>query len=563
MKIRLIDPAYREESYLIQDKKDIKNYWFARLSLTTLAALTPKGVEVAITDENVDEIDFDEDVDLVGITAMTMHAKRAYEIARRFRERGVTVVMGGIHASSLPQEAKRYVDAVVIGEAEEVWSQLIEDFKAGELKPFYKAKKLCNFRGMPIPRRDLLKKERYSNVNTLQATRGCPFRCEFCAVTQFFGHTYRCRPVDEVIKEVEGLDEGVVTFVDDNIVGNPKYAKELFRRLIPLNIKWGGQSSLTIANDEELLKLAVKSGCYALFFGIETLSQRNLQAVHKVQNKADKLEDTIKKIHDHGISMIGSFIFGLDYDDEGVFERTVRFCEKNHIELPVYFILTPIPGTPLFHRFEKEGRIIHKRWEKYNAANVVFRPKFMSAEALQDGFWWAFRETYSHISILKRILFSPMRRFVPNFLLNYAFRRLCYRGPKGQISIYAKLVDKLNFSLPLKDARGLIPVIRETSSEIKTKAKRFFRMETFKDTYLETLFIKVEGAMDKKVTKRFLERISKVIKKGHERIVVDFKELCLISPEALKLLHNWYDKIVTYTDRINLIDFEILQRIKD
>ncbi len=562
MKIRLIDPAYKEENYLIQDKKDIKNYWFARLSLTTLAALTPKGVEVAITDENVDKIDFDEDVDLVGITAMTMHAKRAYEIARRFRERGVTVVMGGIHASGLPQEAKQHVDAVVIGEAEEVWPKLIEDFESGELKPFYKAKKLCNFKNMPTPRRELLKKDCYYNINTLQATRGCPFRCEFCAVTQFFGHTYRCRPVDEVVEEVKGLDEGVITFVDDNIVGNPKYAKELFRKLAPLGIKWTGQSSLTLANDEELLRLAAKSGCYALFFGIETLSQRNLCAVHKIQNKADRLEDTIKKIHDHGISMIGSFIYGLDYDDEGVFESTVRFCERNHIELPVYFILTPIPGTPLFDRFEKEGRLIHKSWEKYNAANAVFKPRFMSAEALQEGFWWAFRETYSHPSILKRILSFPMRRFVPNFLLNYAFRRLCYKGPKGHISIYAKLVDKLNFSLPLKDVRDLVPTLRETSSEIRARAKKFFRMETFKDTYLQTLFIKVEGAMDKKVAKKFLDRVSKVMKKGHENVVVDFRELHLISPDALRLLRNWYDKLVGYKDRIN-IDFEIFHKIKD
>ncbi|MBP1721887.1 MAG: radical family protein [Deltaproteobacteria bacterium] len=281
MKIRLIDPAPKD-NLLMQTNKDIKSYWFARLSLTTIAALTPPEIEVAITDENVEEIDFNEDVDLVGLTAMTMHAVRAYEIADRFRERNIPVVMGGLHASSLPEEAKQHVDAVVIGEAEGVWKGLLEDFQGGRLQPFYRSSGFCTLKSQPHPRLDLLKKEHYWTVNCVQATRGCPFSCDFCSVAQFFGDTYRYRPVDEVIEEVKQLPSGgYFTFVDDNIMGRPAYAKELFQKLAPLKRIWTSQGSLTMAKDTELLKMAAASGCYALFVGIESLTQDNLAAMNK------------------------------------------------------------------------------------------------------------------------------------------------------------------------------------------------------------------------------------------------------------------------------------------
>jgi len=391
LKIRLIDPAPKD-NILKQTAKDIKSYWFARLSLTTIAALTPPEIKVAITDENVEPIDFNEDIDLVGLTAMTMHAPRAYEIADRFRARGITVVMGGLHASSLPQETKQYVDAVVIGEAEGVWGKLLLDFQMGRLKPFYKSEHFCSFEGQPHPRLDLLKKKHYWTINCVQATRGCPFSCDFCSVAQFFGNTYRYRPVDEVIAEVKSLPPGYFTFVDDNIMGKPSYAKELFRKLTPLKRKWASQGSLTMAKDTKLLKMAVESGCYALFVGIESLSQENLSSMNKSINHVSQYEEAIKKIQDHGIMVVGSFIFGFDHDDEAVFERTVKFCEMNKIELPIFFILTPVPGTRLYQRMEKEGRILHKDWSKYNGSNVVFKPKLLSEETLLNGYSWAFQD---------------------------------------------------------------------------------------------------------------------------------------------------------------------------
>ena len=204
MKIRLIDPAY-DHPYISHSQKVIKKIWFAHLTLTTLAALTPPEIEVSITDENVEPIDYDEEVDLVGITGMVMHAPKAYEIAQRFRERGIPVVMGGPHASSLPFEAKEHVDAVVVGEAEMVWEGLLEDLKKGCLKPFYKADAFCSMKGSPFPRIDLLRQKAYMTVNCVQTTRGCPHQCDFCHVTHFFGKTYRCRPVEEVIEEVSRI----------------------------------------------------------------------------------------------------------------------------------------------------------------------------------------------------------------------------------------------------------------------------------------------------------------------------------------------------------------------
>ena len=359
MKIRLIDPAY-EHPFISHSQRVIKNIWFAHLTLTTLAALTPPDIDVQITDENVEPIDFQEDVDLVGITGMVMHAPRAYEIASRFRQRGIPVVMGGPHASSLPLEAKEHVDAVVVGEAENVWTGLIEDVKKGGLKPFYKADAFCSMERMPYPRLELLKKNAYMTVNCVQTTRGCPYQCDFCHVTHFFGKTYRCRPVDDVIEEVKRLQGEFIVFIDDNITGNRQYAKELFTRLKPLKKKWASQASITLSRDPELLKLAADSGCVSLFVGIESLSSENLKDVNKSFNRASQFEEGIKAIHDHDIMILAGLIFGLDHDDEGVFERTLRFCERNRIELPSFFVLTPLPRTPLFQRMESEGKLLHK-----------------------------------------------------------------------------------------------------------------------------------------------------------------------------------------------------------
>lgn len=397
MKLELIVPATQGGSR--RPKKTL----IPPLGLAMVAAVTPPEVEVSLTDENVTPIDFQKETDLVGITALTVTAQRAYEIADTFRARGVKVILGGIHPSILPEEASQHADAVVIGEAEGIWLKVLEDFKSGRLQREYRQHERPSLVGLPLPRRDLFAKGAYYVRNTISTTRGCPYSCSFCTVTSFFGHTYRCRPIEEILKEIETFKERkFIAFVDDNIVGNPEFAKELFRALIPYKIKWVAQASVTVAKDDELLKLAAASGCISLFIGFESILPANLAAVHKKINVVDEYENIIRKIHSYGIAIHGFFIFGLDEDDEDVFRRTVRFAQKMRLETAQFDCLTPYPGTAVHESLDKAGRIITKDWKQYGY-DLVFEPKLMSRERLQKWHDWACCEFYSLPSIWQRL----------------------------------------------------------------------------------------------------------------------------------------------------------------
>lgn len=374
------------------------------LGLAMVAAVTPSDVEISLTDENVSVINFQQkQIDLVGITALTVTAQRAYEIADTFRSKGVKVVLGGIHPSVLPEEASQHADAIVIGEAEGVWPKVIEDFKTNNLQRVYQQHERPSLVGLPIPRRDLFAKGAYYVRNTLSTTRGCPHSCAFCTVTSFFGHTYRCRPLEEILREIETLSKkSFMVFLDDNIVGNPKFAKELFRALIPYKIKWVAQASVTIARDDELLKLAADSGCISLFIGFESIYPANLAAVGKKINLVDEYETVIKRIHSHGIGIHGFFIFGFDEEDESVFRRTVHFAQKMRLETAQFDYLTPYPGTALGESFDRSGRIVTKDWTQYGY-ELVFEPKSMTREMLQKGHDWAWYEFYNLPSIWRRL----------------------------------------------------------------------------------------------------------------------------------------------------------------
>ncbi len=517
----------------------IKTIWFAHLSLTTLAALTPPEIEVHISDENVEPINFEEDVDLVGITGMVMHSRRAYEISQIFRERGIPVVMGGPHASSLPEEAKKYVDAVVIGEAELVWRQLLEDFKKGDMKPFYKADRFCSMKGLPFPRIDLLHKEAYMTTNCVQTTRGCPYQCEFCYVTHFFGKTYRCRPVEEVIREVSRLEGDFIVFVDDNIAGNRAFAKELFTQLKPLKKKWASQASLTLPQDRELLRLAAESGCVSLFVGIESLSPDNLKEVNKTFNRTYQFEESLKLLHDHDIMVLAGFIFGLDHDDEGVFERTLRFCEKNRIELPSFFILTPLPGTRLFQKMDSEGRLLHRDWSQYNGATVVFKPKLMREETLQRGFNWVCKEAYSWSSIFKRV-FHPQQRFYTRVLSNMAYRSLARKTPQSPIPSLSKILQRVNDTIPIQNPWNLIQQVGEKITEkgltISQKSPEALRLYSIYNERLKTLFIHLEGSLDRHGAKELAKRLRETLSEKIEQVIIDFQNVRAFSLEAISFL---------------------------
>lgn len=405
---------------------------FARLSLTTVASLISSDIDVRILDARVEEVDYDAEVDLVGITGLTYEIPSAYEIADGFRSRGVKVVMGGIHVSSLPDEALRHADSLIIGEAELVWDRLIDDFKKGELKPIYRAESMLDLNNLAIPRRDLLNKDMYTSFSTLQATRGCPFTCDFCTVTNFFGNKYRLRPVEDVIAEVKGLPDRRVILLDDNIVGRPRYAKELMKALIPLKIIWGSQASITLAKDDELLNLYSKSGGRYAFIGFESLSQENLKKLHKGWNTAKDYEKAIRKIHDAGIDIIGSFILGLDNDNTTSFMTILDFIKKNKIDAAMFNILTPFPGTGLYDRLEKEGRILDRNWSHYHTGTVVIKPLMMTAEELQSGYYWIYREFYSFHNILKRI-FRSRKNILSRAALNFSYRRKVLKQPQHEL----------------------------------------------------------------------------------------------------------------------------------
>ena len=398
------------------------------LGLPTVAALTPPGWNVAIHDARVAPLDYDQKIDLVGITGYTAEIPSTYAIADEFRKRGIPVVLGGVHVSAMPEEALKHADAVVIGEAEEVWKQLLIDFESGSMQTTYHSDVLCTMKNMKIPRRELLGEAIYTNYNTLQATRGCPYDCDFCAVTGVFGRQFRTRPVAEVLDEIRAFDSRHFLFADDNICGQPNYAKELFRALIPLKRKWGGQTSITFAKDDELLRLYAKSGGQYAFIGLESLSQNNLKDINKPWSKAKDFEEAIGRIHRAGINIIGSFILGLDNDDPSVFRHTLEFVLKNRIAAAQYHILTPFPGTRLYDRMEKDQRILERDWSKYHTSEVVFQPVRMTVEELQEGYNWIFRQTYTLPNILKRVFRS--RRGIPYRLaVNLSYRKKALQTP--------------------------------------------------------------------------------------------------------------------------------------
>lgn len=399
MKIMLIEPRMSnlpgELSYQVQP-----------FTLATLAGLTPPDIEVKLVDDRFERIDFDEPTDLVGITVRTHTALHAYEIADEFRKRGRKVVLGGLHPTFLPNEAKAHADAAVLGEAEGVWATLLEDLKHKKLHPFYKGKERPALQQKAWPRRDLLTGKPYVPVEMVETTRGCPFKCRFCSVTSFFGATYRFRPVEDVVAEIETLPHNRVFFVDDNIVANPAYAKKLFRTLIPLRICWFGQASVTMGQDEELLRLMRRSGCVLVSVGVESINPESLNQINKRWNIQINYAETFKRIHDQGISVFASFVLGLDYDKSMTFERTLKFALEQKFSAAIFNALTPYPGTPLYEDLVQQGRMLLDRWwlHKEQIGRVVFQPNLMSPQELEEGVQAVTRKFYSYSSLFNRAL---------------------------------------------------------------------------------------------------------------------------------------------------------------
>lgn len=418
MKIALISPAG-----VMYGKKGIfpRALRYAPLTLTTLASLIPEelNAEVEIIDEGIKDAPKKTDADIIGISAITGTVNRSYFLADYFRKQGKIVILGGVHPSIMPKEAKKHADSVVIGMSYKTWPKLLKDYKEGKLKSFYHDKD-PSVNNLPIPRRELIGKFSYITRNSMQAVFGCPNECDFCVVhaTQ---KGYFHRPINDVIKELNTLNSSFITFVDPSPIEDKEYAKELFKKMIPLKKKWGGLATVNIAYDDELLDLAAKSGCKGLLIGFESINQGSNKEFHKEQNKVDEYKYVIKRLHDKGIAINGTFMFGMDTDTKNVFKRTVDFVNETGIELPRYSVYTPFPETQTFERLKKQGRLTETDWSLYDAQHVVFKPKNMNAEELREGTLWAWEQTYSFKSIFKRLSKSKSNKIL-TLITNLGYR---------------------------------------------------------------------------------------------------------------------------------------------
>ncbi len=413
MKIKLIAPHESGET-LISSAETFK---VQKLALPLLAALTPEGHEVKLVDEAFAPDDVNEEVDLVGITVLTDLVPRAYRLADRYRARGVRVVLGGMHPSVLPREALKHADAVVVGEGEESWPRLVEDTVAGRLKRIYRSEKMTDLKKLPRPRHDLYPVpgiKGYTPVaTTVEASRGCVFRCEFCSISRVMGQGHRVRPPADVAAEIESIESPHLFFVDDSLALNRPVARKLFQEIRPLKKFWVGQGSVSLAEDTDLLRAMKESGCLGLLVGLESVQMEARDEMQKFNGLRISFKEAMQRFHGEGIGILGAFIFGFDHETGDVFDRTLEFSMKHRLEGVELRILVPFPGTPIYARLLSEKRLFAPEWwlNGYSSDMLLFKPKGMTPRELLDGFTRLNRQIYSYGSIARRILgVNPFKR---------------------------------------------------------------------------------------------------------------------------------------------------------
>ena len=446
-KIALISPG-REGSVVSGRWKGFVNFY--RLTLPLLAGMTPEDTyEVSIFDESVEDVPLDEHFDLVAMSVMTPYAHRAYELADHFRQDGTKVVLGGHHPTLLPREVRRFADVVATGDSEFVWPQILEDFQRGELAPEYGAEGVAIKQGKKVrPERGKISDKSWIVFNTVEASRGCPYVCDYCTIASFYHSSYGTYSINDVVDEISSIEGKYLFFVDDNFIGGSRQDKERTKKLLkaitPLRKKWFCQATVMLADDPELLYLAKEAGCVGVYLGLESISEESLGEVNKRWNKPDSYVERIKRIRDNGIAIEAGLIFGFDNEEYDVFERTAEFIEKTGVESPNAHILTPYPGTPLFDRMNLENRILTTDWSKYNTGNVVFQPKNMTPDELAEGYVQWYKETFSPAVIVKRLLQANFKHY--SALINIA------KGLEVRKDTFSTAGDKI--SIGGHDQRG-------------------------------------------------------------------------------------------------------------
>lgn len=443
MKIALLSPAGAMHRY---NGLFHKGLHYAPITLALLAALVPKelNAEVKIYDETAEAIPLDLDVDVVAITCITGTASRCYKYADYFRNKGIKVILGGVHPSLLPDEAMEHADSVIVGLGEDSFPRALIDAKNNNLKKIYREEKCTDIANRPLPRKDLLKKKKYISLNTVEAVRGCNHSCTFCAYPSAFGKKVIKRPVQDVIDEIKSFKGKEVLFPDVNLIADISYAKELFTALIPLKKWWFGLTTTAIGYNEELLEIFEKSGCKGLLVGFESVNQETQENINKGVNKVSEYRNLMEKLHNHGIMVMGCFAFGSDEDNKDVFKRTVDLCIEAKIDLPRFSIITPFPATEFYRELESENRIVDKDWSMYDVEHCVYKPKNMTKEELEEGIAWAWKEAYSIKNIFRRLDLSKRKTKKGVYML----LNIGYRKYAKEFKIFGSSVMSDNSDIP-------------------------------------------------------------------------------------------------------------------
>jgi radical SAM superfamily enzyme YgiQ (UPF0313 family) len=454
MKVKMILPALAEAEtpYL----RPIKYSLFPPLGLATLASYLDEDDEVELVDQHVEKLIINDNPDLVVIQVYITNAFRSYEIADHYRSQGAYVILGGLHVTSLPNEAAKHANSIFIGPGEDTFPQFLKDFKNKKPQKIYTST-VRSLVGIPPVRRDLIKRSRYLVPNSIVVTRGCPHHCSFCYKDAFFtgGKSFYTQEVDEALSEIDRLPGKHLYFLDDHLLGNAKFATSLFDGMMGMNRLFQGAATIDSILRGNLIEKAAKAGLRSVFIGFETFSPENLKQSNKKQNLAKSYEDAVKRLHSLGIMINGSFVFGLDHDDTDVFKRTVDWGVENGITTSTYHVLTPYPGTKLFQDMESQDRILHRNWDLYDTRKVVYKTTNLSAAELEDGYNWAYKEFYSWKNIVKGSMSHDK--------FKHQMKHLFYSGG------WKKFEPVWNFMIKTKGLNQMLPLLESILSEIKTE----------------------------------------------------------------------------------------------
>lgn len=464
MKIKMILPALTEAKSPFW--RPIKYSLFPPLGLATLAAYCNQEHEVNLQDEHVEELHLDDEPDLVVIQVYITNAFRAYQIADHYRAKGTYVCLGGLHVTSLPAEAIIHADTIFIGPGEESWPRFLSDFKKGEANKIYESEERSLDTVPPI-RRDLIKRHLYLVPNSIVVTRGCPHHCNFCYKDAFFqgGRSFYTQQVDDALKEIDRLPGKHLYFLDDHLLGNQRFASALFEGMKGMNRVFQGASTIDAILRGDLIERAAAAGLRSVFVGFETLSNNNLVQSNKKQNIGKNYEEAIRRLHSLGIMINGSFVFGLDDDDNDVFKRTVDWGVKNALTTSTYHILTPYPGTGLYKQMEKEERILHNNWDMYDTRHVVYKTKGLNEAQLKEGYDWAYRSFYSWSNISKASLQHDN--------LKHAIKHFAYAGG------WKKFESLWNFMIKTRGLNKMLPLLESILSKVDGKKNAAEKLSPF------------------------------------------------------------------------------------